>query len=132
MTELAKCRCVAAADLRGALNHVGSGFRVSCPACMLGGPWKPSEPEAIAAWNDLMRPRPVAEWVSGEHVQSLSLGSVDLGNVVRMATRVPAWKAWAAIAEQVSPPFPDPRPARAWLEERVRAQGFEVKETTDA
>src|SRR5690606_14513707 len=86
MSEIAKCRC-------GALDtgiDNDDGWDVTCNDCGCRGPFVPTYEEAIAAWNALMRPRPVAEWVPAQglrgdephgFVGSLRLGQVVLGHV---------------------------------------------------
>lgn len=84
-----------------------------------------------------MRPRPVArwEWRSGTYAQYLSCGHVDLGYVRRKRGCVPPWVAYCAVTDEESGPMML-EDARAWLAERVsaegfEAEGFEVEETTD-
>lgn len=75
MTDIAKCVCGAEACI-----HEDSpgfdGFWVFCEACGWSGPYKPTESEAIAAWNPVMRPRPKV---------TLDSRGAALGEVVRVA-----------------------------------------------
>src|SRR5690606_22288024 len=89
MSEIAKCQCGAEARL----SPPWSGrIRAVCvnDECDIRGPRALSEVEAVARWNALMRPRPVAEWVPAQglrgdephwFVGSLRLGQVVLGHV---------------------------------------------------
>lgn len=70
------------------------------------------------------RPRPVAEWYESMATEDLFVGNVLLGNVY-------GWRAVCLLDDETFS-APDRPSARAWLEARVRAAGFEVKETTDA
>jgi hypothetical protein len=83
--------------------------------------------EAIAAWNALMRPRPVAEWQKRNwgRCDDLRVGALQLGWI---AGDYAGFQAHDCLRDERSPLFPDLPSARAWLEERVRAAGIDVKE----
>lgn len=136
MTELTKCRCGAEAEWQ--ISTDGKVGRW-CRRCGIHGPWCDSEELMDAAWNSLMRPRPVAEWVAAEglrgdgphgFVGSLWLGQVALGYVsVHRAHGIVDHAAQCHL-DGKGEYFRDPNPAsaRAWLEARVRAAGFDVRE----
>lgn len=122
MTELAKCRCGAAARL----SPPWSGrIRAVCvnDECDIRGPRALSEVEAIAAWNALMRPRPVARWGAPAVVTNLYVGRAVLGYV--LTSQSGGESAVCGITGEHFRGYD----ARAWLEARVRAAGFEVQET---
>lgn len=127
MTEIAKCQCGARAHLQGHVDDVDGEFvSIACydGKCGWTSPWRRTEPEAIAAWNDLMRPRPVAEWdifpvLHDLRLRHLSLGRVSLGPNNK-------WFASCFLTGEHSFGL-SIDDARAWLVERVRAAGFDVK-----
>lgn len=125
MSEIAKCRCGAEARL----SPPWSGrIRAVCvnDECDIRGPRALSEVEAVARWNALMRPRPVAEWVAfvlGSDRGKFTCGKLWLGEVNGVESH---WVARCHLTDEFLE-CANPWAARAWLEERVRAAGFEVR-----
>src|SRR5690606_12367985 len=116
MSEIAKCQCGAEARL----SPPWSGrIRAVCvnDECDIRGPRALSEAEAVARWNALMRPRPVAEWdifpvLHDLRLRHLSLGRVSLGPKNK-------WFASCFLTGEHSFGL-SIDDARAWLVERVR------------
>ena len=118
MSEIAKCRCGA----RDTGIDNDDGWAVTCNDCGCRGPFVPTYEEAIAAWNALMRPRPVARWGSPGGVTYLYVGRAVLGYV--LTNQSGGESAVCGITGEHFRGYD----ARAWLEARVRAAGFEVSE----
>lgn len=59
MTDI--CKCVCGAEARYMSGGPYSGGHVVCAGCTWEGPSAPTQSEAIAAWNRVMRPRPVVQ-----------------------------------------------------------------------
>lgn len=128
MTEIAKCRCGARAHLQGHVDDVDGEFvSIACydGKCGWTSPWRRTEAEAIAAWNALMRPRPVARWGSPGGVTYLYVGRAVLGYV--LTSQSGSESAVCGITGEHFRGYD----ARAWLEERVRAAGFDVEDVSD-
>lgn len=120
MSELAECRCGAAARL----SPPWSGrIRAVCvnDECDIRGPRALSEVEAIAAWNALMRPRPTA--TKGSRRVYLGSPSIRIGFVwddgVAQCT-IDGWHLHCYSEDD----------AMAELVEHLRGLGFDVKEVS--
>lgn len=126
MSELAKCRCGAEARL----SPPWSGrIRAVCvnDECDIRGPRALSEVEAIAAWNALMRPRPVAEWRVTGFMEHLGIGKAVLLSLLRDRG---AFYCWSYIADTCGPAFTNEQEAREWGADHLRGLGFDVKEVS--
>ncbi len=127
MSEIAKCRC----GIRDTgVDSDYDGWAVTCNDCGCRGPFVPTYEEAISAWNALMRPRPVAEWkafVLGSDRGKLASGSLTLGEVSGDGNH---WVARCYLTDETRE-CANPWAARAWLEERVKAAGFDVEDVSD-
>ena len=134
MSEIAKCRCGAEATLNSPCVRGEAPFThfVDCERCGSSGPNEDSPAEAIAAWNDLMRPRPVAEWVPAQGLRGDEphgfVGSFRLGQVVLGHVSVHGIVAARCHIDGKGQYFLDSASARAWLVTQVRAAGIEVRE----
>lgn len=126
MTEIAKCRCGAEAEWQ--ISTDGKVGRW-CRRCGIHGPWCDFEELMDAAWNSLMRPRPVAEWDppvdDPADEMRMFCGNAELGSYRELAEG--EWETVCLVAGE-SRTLPDEPSARAWLEARVRAAGFEVRD----
>lgn len=124
MTEIAKCRCGAEATLNSPCVRGEAPFThfVDCERCGSSGPNEDSPAEAIAAWNALMRHRPVARWGAPGGATYLYVGRAVLGYV--LTSQSGSESAVCGITGEHFRGYD----ARAWLEARVRAAGFEVRE----
>lgn len=123
MTTTIRCQCGHGANVR----DDGGEW---CVACRLGcgaeGPRAPTEAAAIAAWEELMRPRPVAKWDESNNGAALWVGFLCLGRVVLVEGC--GWDVLCTVTGErpYHAPLPHEDSARAWLVVRVRSLGFEV------
>src|SRR5690606_19514646 len=107
--------------------------RVVCTSagCDARGPLQPTKADAGERWNDLMRPRPVASWsAEGSALHYLWTCGTALGYVQHGSVEgAPVCHAVCGLTGEGRQFQGDDVPsARAWLEERVRAAGFEIRE----
>jgi hypothetical protein len=104
-------------------------FRIACSDCGWAVIQK-AEAEAIAAWNRVMRPRPVVTMVddlSGGCM--VEIGARNVGCLVHQRHTDEGWVAADYMTnEQERGTRND---ARAWLIAKLKAAGFDVKEPTD-
>ena len=119
MSEIAKCRC--GTDAEWQISTDGKVGRW-CRRCGIHGPWCDFEELMDAAWNSLMRPRPVARWGAPAVVTYLYVGRAVLGYV--LTSQSGGESAVCGITGELFRGYD----ARAWLEERVKAAGFDVRE----
>jgi hypothetical protein len=121
MTETAKCACGAEARIH---QTNCENYYVTCnkdDVYCWEGPVCPSESEAVAAWNGVMRARPVVT----ERVQIFGSSRFCLGKVC-MGMVDNCGDPWA-LFDEVAFSGDTFAECRAWLIAKLTAAGFDVR-----
>lgn len=121
MTEAKAVKCVCG-TLPHAIDLEDDGWQMRCNGCYWQGPPCESESEAVAAWNAVMRPRPVVTEHRGKHADDWTCSGKTI-----------AWVSGydenpVAVASDGETHRPGTREdCRAWLIAKLRTAGFDVR-----
>jgi hypothetical protein len=116
-----KCACGAEAFVFDPRNYRDGGS-IACSSCDWESPWFATEPEAIAAWNAVMRPRPK---VHVNHSAAF-VGGVMVGCIT---TDLDLNRHGVHLFGESQDIGGSEADCRAWLIVNLKVAGFDVRES---